>query len=55
VPDEPCETPTLLAVMSEKGDPLCAFKMRKGVKRRTFLFKQFLKKRALLYFSINII
>jgi hypothetical protein len=33
VPDEPCETPTLWAVMSGEGVAYCASSMRNGVKR----------------------
>ena len=36
MPDEPCETPTLSAVMSEQGVADCAFEMRNGVKWHAF-------------------
>jgi hypothetical protein len=36
VPDEPCETPTLWAVMSGESVAYCASSMRNGVKRHVF-------------------
>ena len=37
VPDEPCETPTLWAVMSGDGVAYCASSMRNGVKRHVLI------------------